>query len=446
MRRNVFPVALLALAGTGLCVSARAAKPTRPGQREIASRPTALHGHSDPKTVRHPAATPAKTSAHRFVKPVPHAEAKAVHATQHTAAAKAHAARSETRPERTVRLAAERRRPAASHSPPHSAAHAKRSTAPIADQATLNRVHAWIRAQPGVQPPIKAALYADEPESHLRDAPLSKSTPEARETGVSHPPEDDAFPATSAPADEPIAALDLTLPSASRLSKSVEDEAAAPILIASLYDTRGRLVMPAALKGSHGILLHQNQMADRDDLDRVKDDTDLLELRHQKKLVALPESGSLRVDERLPANRRYARPWTAAFLSRIARDHYATFHSALQVNSAVRTTEFQLRLIRTNGNAAPADGDTASPHLTGQAIDIAKRGLTLPEIAWMRAYLQPLIEKGKIDVEEEFQQACFHISVYKAYQPPPAEPRLPITAARRAAPPVLATAPPPAEE
>jgi hypothetical protein len=25
---------------------------------------------------------------------------------------------------------------------------------------------------------------------------------------------------------------------------------------------------------------------------------------------------------------------------------------------------------------------------------------------------------GKIDVEEEFQQACFHISVYKSYAPP----------------------------
>jgi hypothetical protein len=33
----------------------------------------------------------------------------------------------------------------------------------------------------------------------------------------------------------------------------------------------------------------------------------------------------------------------------------------------------------------------------------------------MRAYLQPLIGQGKIDVEEEFRQACFHISVYRNY-------------------------------
>jgi len=82
-----------------------------------------------------------------------------------------------------------------------------------------------------------------------------------------------------------------------------------------------------------------------------------------------------------------------------------------------RPETFTSILVRTNGNAAPAEGDTASPHLTGQAVDVAKRGLTMAQIAWMRLYLQPLIEAGQIDVEEEFRQACFHISVYKSYLP-----------------------------
>ena len=71
---------------------------------------------------------------------------------------------------------------------------------------------------------------------------------------------------------------------------------------------------------------------------------------------------------------------------------------------------------------APADGDIASPHLTGATIDIAKKGLSLSEVAWMRAYLLPLQNAGKIDVEEEFYQSCFHITVYKSYAPP-ASPR-----------------------
>ncbi len=193
-----------------------------------------------------------------------------------------------------------------------------------------------------------------------------------------------------------------------------------PVTQPVLYTARGRLIVPPALKGSHEVLLHQNEMADRDGLIRVQDDADLERLRTAKELVALPASAALEVDERLPANRRYCRPWTSQFLAAIARAHYARFHTSLQVNSAVRTVEFQERLRSTNGNAAPAGGETASPHLTGQAIDLAKHGLSMTEIAWMRAYLLPLVQQGKVDVEEEFQQACFHISVYKNYVPQPA--------------------------
>jgi hypothetical protein len=33
----------------------------------------------------------------------------------------------------------------------------------------------------------------------------------------------------------------------------------------------------------------------------------------------------------------------------------------------------------------------------------------------MRAWLLPLEQAGEIDVEEEFRQSCFHITVYKSY-------------------------------
>jgi hypothetical protein len=81
----------------------------------------------------------------------------------------------------------------------------------------------------------------------------------------------------------------------------------------------------------------------------------------------------------------------------------------------VRTVEYQKHLMRTNGNAAPAVGDVASPHLTGATIDIAKSGLRRSEIYWMRDRLNSLQAEGKIDVEEEFRQSCFHITVYKSY-------------------------------
>jgi len=181
---------------------------------------------------------------------------------------------------------------------------------------------------------------------------------------------------------------------------------------------RAKLVLLPPLRGSRASLIRQNERSEADGLERIEDDEELNTLRNQRALVPVPVSAALRINTDLPVNRRYSRPWTARFLSDLARVHYARFRRPLQVNSAVRTVEYQRRLIEINGNAAPADGDVASPHLTGAAIDIAKKGLSVSEIDWMRAYLLPLQTAGKIDVEEEFYQSCFHISVYKSYAPP----------------------------
>jgi hypothetical protein len=219
----------------------------------------------------------------------------------------------------------------------------------------------------------------------------------------------------------PIAGV--TRPAAEKPQLHLVDEAiSTPVIQPTLYNKRGRLIVPPPLRGSREILVRQNLVADRDGLDRIQNDEDLLGMRSDRLLVPLPASNALQIDERLPLNRRYSRPWTAQFLANLARAHYAQFHTPLQVNSAVRTVEFQQHLVHINGNAAPAEGDTASPHLTGQAIDIAKHGLSLTEIAWLRGYLLPLVQEGKLDVEEEFQQACFHISVYKKYLPPATTP------------------------
>ena len=239
----------------------------------------------------------------------------------------------------------------------------------------------------------------------------------------------------------PVSVVNVVRPAVEKPQlKSISDEAAAPAILPVLYNKRGRLIVPPPLKGSHEILLHQNEVADREGLERIQNDADLLDMRSKRMLVPLPTSYALQVDERLPVNRRYTRPWTAVFLSSMARAHYAHFHTPLQINSAVRTVEFQQHLIRINGNAAPAEGDTASPHLTGQAVDIAKHGLSRTEIAWMRGYLLPLIQEGKIDVEEEFQQSCFHISVYKRYLPPADAPTRDLASHRSSEASALATA------
>lgn len=180
--------------------------------------------------------------------------------------------------------------------------------------------------------------------------------------------------------------------------------------------------MPLPLRGSHEVLVHQNIVADVEGLSRIQNDEQLGVMVRSGDLVALPASSALEIDPRLPYNRRYCRAWTAKFLRDLSRAHDSIFGHPLQLTSAVRTIDFQRHLEHYNGNAAPAYGDTASPHLTGQAIDLGKKGMSLREIAWMREVLGRLQAAGKLDVEEEFEQACFHISVYRTYAPHSAAP------------------------
>jgi hypothetical protein len=231
--------------------------------------------------------------------------------------------------------------------------------------------------------------------------------------GIAAPAEDAGTPAVR-PVQKAVAnptEMDALLkPSHAEMAQ----EAIAPRL-PGLYSREGKLIMPAPLRGSREILVHQNEMADAAGLNRIRTDAQLDSMRAHHLLVNFSETAGLHVNPNLPVDRRCARPWTVQFAQETAKAFYARFHEPLEVNSAVRTVAYQKRLQRVNGNAAAVDGDGASPHLTGQALDFGKRGMSLTEIAWMRAYLLPLMQSGKLDVEEEFQQACFHISVYRSY-------------------------------
>ncbi|HEV2136032.1 MAG TPA: DUF5715 family protein [Terracidiphilus sp.] len=200
-------------------------------------------------------------------------------------------------------------------------------------------------------------------------------------------------------------------------SAALEEGATAHVVPISLKSSMLLLHQPvlAPMRGTLVSLERQNQRLDAEGLQRVEDEHDLEYRVARKLLVPLPISGGLDVNPNLDSERRYCRPWAAEFLTDMARMHEAVFHKPLRVDSAVRTVSYQRRLVRVNANAAPAEGSIASPHETGAAIDIAKRGMTWREIGWMRRYLTTLQSAGLIDVEEEFYQSCFHITVYDAY-------------------------------
>lgn len=225
----------------------------------------------------------------------------------------------------------------------------------------------------------------------------------------------------SAPSAAPCHAAAAHLVRAAVVSRPEIAEQSTPLVRRTAALNRVRWVPP--LRGSLASLERQNERDTAEGLVRIEDDAQLDQMEADGQIVPVPASAALRVNPDLPVNRRYCRPWAARFLADLAASHYARFHRTLQVNSAVRTVAFQRELLMVNGNAAPADGDIASPHLTGAAVDIGKRGLSFQEIAWMRAWLLPLETAGKIDVEEEFYQSCFHITVYRSYEPPP-QPRV----------------------
>ncbi len=256
------------------------------------------------------------------------------------------------------------------------------------------------RTQPSPAPPSQARVLSGF-GSEVAVAPADPGTTRRR----NHPIGAETLPGLTPP--PPPATLEERF--------DITSAAVSPAVLPEIYDRNGRLVMPAPLKGSREVLLHQNTMANNDGLERIQDDGELDRLRANRELVGFPAIDGLHVNDALPYNRRYARPWTVLFAGDIGHDFFNRFHEPIYVTSAVRTVSYQARLQRVNGNAAATDGDAASPHLTGQAIDLAKRGMSSTQLAWMRAYLMPLMDSGKIDVEEEFHQACFHISVYRRY-------------------------------
>jgi Family of unknown function (DUF5715) len=196
--------------------------------------------------------------------------------------------------------------------------------------------------------------------------------------------------------------------------------AALPVFAASRYARhhRGHLRRVAwnpVLKGSMDSMVRQNEEIDRLQLPRIADNEQLLELERTQELVPIGESPALRVSPAVQADKRYCRPWCNQFLQDMSQAYYKQFHVPLQVNSAVRTMEQQQKLRRHNRNAAPEVGEHASSHLAGITVDLAKRGLTRAQHAWIEGYLKNLRDQGLVEAAEERRQACFHVMISDRY-------------------------------
>ena len=314
-----------------------------------------------------------------------------------------------------------------SHSGPSLRAHSTRASrrtkhTPHTSQKRTASIHHLKSSHNPVVPPVKGAESepAASPQQSARLSNLPDSLDRtARSTATAldtSDPSSTALP-TAAPRDDANEAeareLEPETDPTGTNSSPIDSEVSSSFAVVSLRATRISPVAP--LHGSLASLIRQNERTDADHLERIENDADLRDRIARGMLVPVPTSAALAINQDLPSDHRYCRPWTARFLADLSRAHNAVFHRPLEVSSAVRTVDYQKRLMGVNGNAAPAEGDVVSPHVTGATIDIAKGGLTRREVYWMRSRLLALQQQGKLDVEEEVQQACFHITVYKSY-------------------------------
>ena len=175
-----------------------------------------------------------------------------------------------------------------------------------------------------------------------------------------------------------------------------------------------RVVWNPVLRGSYESMLRQNEEINRLELPRIADEVELAELEARHDLVPIGESDGVHIAIR-EASHRYCRPWTESFLQDLGTAYYQEFGQPIQVNSAVRTVEYQRKLRRHNGNAAPEEGETASSHLAGLTVDINKRGLTRKQHDFIQERLVQLREQGLIEVAEERRQPVFHVMVSDRY-------------------------------
>jgi len=175
-----------------------------------------------------------------------------------------------------------------------------------------------------------------------------------------------------------------------------------------------RVVWNPVLRGSYESMLRQNEEIDRLELPRIADEVELAELVARRDLVPLEETDGVHIAIR-EASHRYCRPWTHTFLQDLGEAYYKEFSQPIQVNSAVRTMEYQRKLRRHNGNAAPEAGETASSHLGGLTVDINRRGLSRQQHQFIVDYLFKLREEGIIEVAEERRQPVFHIMISERY-------------------------------
>jgi hypothetical protein len=159
---------------------------------------------------------------------------------------------------------------------------------------------------------------------------------------------------------------------------------------------------PKLFPATHDSVAEENRRADALGMRRYET---MYEVDDAVKIGQLVPITGVKINDKLPKDRRYLRPEALSFLERLNRD----VGSNLTVDSAIRPADVQRRLGRFNPNAAPFDGYRASSHERGSTFDISRRSLSVRNYRFLVARLLYYRAIGRILVIEE--RGCLHVFV-----------------------------------
>jgi len=199
------------------------------------------------------------------------------------------------------------------------------------------------------------------------------------------------------------------------------------------------LGVPAALRadglaGSPSSMVHQHEVAVKEDYSFLRTPKDVRSLATKGALVPVSESADLTLSK---VSYPFARPEVRDFVQRFAASYHEATGSPLVVTSLTRPT-----------SAQPANAHKLSVHPAGMAVD-----LRVPASSSARAYLESALlsmeRAGVLDVTRERTPAHYHVAVfadayaaYAAHEDSVAAARAKTVAAEAAAAPAAPTSAP----
>jgi hypothetical protein len=151
------------------------------------------------------------------------------------------------------------------------------------------------------------------------------------------------------------------------------------------------------LAGSPSSMVHQHEVAVKEDYSFLRSSRDVRALATKGALVPVAENGDLALSK---VSYPYARPEVRDFVERFAARYHEATGARLVVTSLTRPT-----------SAQPANAHKLSVHPAGMAVD-----LRIPASSSDRAYLETsllaLEKDGVLDVTRERSPAHYHVAVF----------------------------------